>query len=119
MTGTRLNYLIILIINIRTPVLNLCCFLLSKIILVEVNSEKLHETKAEQIPKMSSTSVKRLHADTKLNEELQVELARMKRNEEVMMKFSKALWSVLKQYKNMLEVKFVTLYIVSFKIEIV
>lgn len=46
-----------------------------------------------------------LHIDAKLNEELHLELARMKRNDEVMRKFSKALWSVLKQYKNKLEVE--------------
>lgn len=99
--GTRINNCMV---NIGTvPVLTLYFSLL-----VEVYSEKLQEIEVQHILNMSSESIRKLHIDEKLNKEFQVELARMKRNDEVMMKFSKALWSVLKQYKNKLEVKFLT-----------
>ncbi|ONK72631.1 uncharacterized protein A4U43_C04F21410 [Asparagus officinalis] len=69
----------------------------------EVYSEKLQEIEVQHMLNMSSESIRKLHIDEKLKKEFQVELARMKRNDEVMRKFSKALWSVLKQYKNKLE----------------
>ncbi|PIA55459.1 hypothetical protein AQUCO_00700032v1 [Aquilegia coerulea] len=53
---------------------------------------------------ISSSRSVRLEIHERLQlEEYRIELNRLKRNEQVMLKFSKALWNVLKQYKRKLE----------------
>ncbi|KAF5200236.1 Kinesin [Thalictrum thalictroides] len=53
---------------------------------------------------ISSSRSAKLEINERLQlEEYRVEINRLKRNEQVMLKFSKALWNVLKQYKSKLE----------------
>ncbi|XP_038982265.1 kinesin-like protein KIN-6 isoform X2 [Phoenix dactylifera] len=69
----------------------------------EVNSQKLQESEIPQVLNISPKSRGGVHVGVQCNEEVHVELQKIKRNEEVMRNFAKALWNVLKQYKQKLE----------------
>ncbi|XP_019709158.1 kinesin-like protein KIN-6 isoform X2 [Elaeis guineensis] len=69
----------------------------------EVNSKKLQESTIPHVFHISPISHERAHVGVQCNEEVSVELQKIKRNEEVMRNFAKALWNVLKQYKQKLE----------------
>lgn len=69
-----------------------------------VNSGKQQEAETLETTNVSLNSDQSVQMSTRLNEVLYDDLQRMTRNEEILQKFAKALWNVLKQYKHKLEV---------------